>query len=96
MLDAGGAEAVLDGVDGEVDDVDGRGAVVVVVLVDDVVVGVVDEVVDEVVVDDEVVVVDDSWATAALAGTRNTLTSAPATSARAGSMTVYRPDGSRC
>lgn len=52
-------------------------------------------VVVEVEVDDEVVV-DDSWATAALAGTRNTLTSAPATSARAGSMTVYRLDRSRC
>ena len=42
-------------------------------------------------VDDEVVV-DDSWATAALAGTRNTLTRTPATSARAGSILLYRPD----
>jgi hypothetical protein len=42
------------------------------------------------------VVVDDSWATPALAGTRNTLTSAPATSARARSMSVYRPEERRC
>jgi hypothetical protein len=43
-----------------------------------------------------VVVVDDSWATPAVAGTRNTLTRTPATSARAGSIALYRLIGLRC
>jgi hypothetical protein len=69
--------------------VDDGGAVVVDVLVDVLDGGAVVDVVDE-------VVVDDSWATAAPAGTRNTLTSAPATTARARSMPFYRPDGAPC
>jgi len=59
------------------------GEVLVGVLVDVVVGGAVVEVVDE-------VVVGDSWATAALAETRNALTSTPATTARARSMPSYR------
>ena len=62
---------------------EGLGALVVDVLVEVLDGGAVVDVVDE-------VVVDDSWATAALAGTRNTLTSTPATTARARSMPLYR------
>jgi hypothetical protein len=50
-------------------------------------------VVVDVVVDE--VVVDDSCATAAVAGTRNALTSTPATTARARSIVLYRRNGPR-